>query len=224
MFCKRWRPEELLPKVDLLTFLLMLNPHVTGVALTGSLARKERRIHDIDLVVLHDGELEDGSAQDPEREEPYYNNDLILSSVFAATDGPELLSRSLSQARDNIPVNYIFVSEKALWDCGYLARLEREENFPGFYKRVFCDTPLLLLHPYHVRGKLLERIDSRQIVAFESGLFWNGFSYPVLPIQHKCGEIAFLSCQPAQTWAECRKEIKRRKNHWWHPFMDLIGR
>lgn len=225
MFCRRFRPQELLPRADLLTYLLMQNEHVTGVGLTGSFSREYtrplRKIHDIDLVVFHDGTLDDGSVQDPERTEPYYNDDLFLHDIVTQ----EGASRALTHARMSVPVNYIVVGERVLWDCGYLQSLEAKERFPEFYLRVFCDIPLILLHPYHRRGLLRERIrcDTETVVWLERGFPRVKFGYPGVVIRHQCGDTVRL-CKPKQSWDECRQEILRRKRHWWHPFMALIGR
>ena len=222
MFCRRFSPQELLSRADLLTYLLMQNEHITGVALTGSFARRKRKIHDIDLVVFHDGTMEDGSVQDPARTEPYYNDDLFLHDIVAH----EGASRALTQARMGVPVNYIVVGEHVLWDCGYLQSLEAKELFPEFYLRVFCDIPLVLLDPYHRRGLLQKRIrcDTETVVSLERGLLQAGFGYPGVVIRHQCGDSAIRFCKPKQSWDECRQEILRRKGHWWHPFMTLIGR
>lgn len=217
MFCRRYRPEKLLPKSELLASLLLQNEHIVGVALTGSLARQERKIHDIDLVVFHDGALQDGSCQDPERKEPYYSDDLILPVLLK--NG--MLSRHLSQARADVPVNYIFIGERAIGDCGYLKSLEAKEKFPEFYLRVLCDIPLVLLYPYRRRGVFRERFKDEDIIALDRGLPWTGLCYPGLPIRHLCEDAC---CRPKKPWSECRKEIKRRKGHWWHPFMTLLRR
>lgn len=223
MFCKRWRPEELLPKADNLASLLLQNQHVTGVALTGSLARLEKKIHDIDLIVFHDGTLRDGSAPDPPGPAEYdYEDSFPLDVAFVV---PECkLVHSLREARAGVPVNYIFVNEKVLWDCSYLQALEAKEHFKDFYLRVFCDIPLVLLRPIERRGLLQERI------GFEYGNtntwfdgFVSGCTFPYTGwrIAHHCIDPR---CKPGETWAECRRRIKLRKFHWWHPFMSLVGR
>ena len=221
MFCKRWTSQELIPKMDLLAFLLLLHPHITGVLLTGSLARKERKIHDIDLVVLHDGEMEDGSACDPMKEEPYYSNDLLLATTVSG--GPEFLSRALGHARGPVPLNYIFVHEEVLWNCAYLQSLSEEERYSEFYKRVFCDIPLLLFDPYSRRGLLRERIEvnPKTVIAFGRGISGLAYSYPVVQARHQCENP---ECLPHQPWSECRKEIRRRKVHLGHLTSSLFGR
>lgn len=226
MFCRRWSPEELMPRVDLLAYLLMQNEHITGVGLTGSFAREytrnARRIHDIDLVVFHDGTLEDGSAQDPERMEPYYNNDIFLHAILPQ----EGACRALRQARMGVPVNYIVAGEHVLWDCQYLRSLEAGELFPEFYLRIFCDIPLFLLRPYYRRGLLRERIkcDTGTVLNLGGSLpRAGGLGYSGVMIGHKCDSPLRL-CHPSVPWRECRLEIQRRKGHWWHPVIALIGR
>lgn len=216
MFCKRWRPQELLPKVDLLQYLLKQCPGVVDVALTGSVARLEPEVHDIDLVIFHDGSLKDGCAQDPERMEPYYNNDINLAGAV----GPEI-ARQLSQARMGVPVNYVFVEARVIFDCEYLRALGEQENFPEFYLRVFCDIPLVLLNPYYCHNIFREVFHDSEMFLIDGDLPRNnGYAHPGLLIRHTCES----GCKPKQPWSECKKEILKRKGHWWHPFMSLIGR
>ena len=220
MFCKRWRPEELLPKVDRLARVLLENQHVTGVALTGSLARLEPKIHDIDLIVFHDGRLKDGSAPDPPGPSEYdYEDSFPLDVAF---DVPEWdLVRSLRGISSGTPLNYIFVQEKVLFNCAYLQSLEAREHFKDFYTRVFCDIPLVLLRPRSRRGLLRERIKIDGIFGFGRNLPGIGLSPRGLRIKHRCIDPR---CKPRETWSRCRRRIKMRKFHWWHPFMSLIGR
>lgn len=226
MFCRRWGPRELLPRADLLTYLLMQNEHITGVGLTGSFAREyardRRAIHDIDLVVFHDGTLKDGSAQDPERMEPYYNNDIFLHDIVTE----EGAARALGQARMGVPINYIVVGEYVLWDCNYLRSLDAQELFPEFYLRVFCDISLILLRPYYRKGLLRERVrcDTETVIELSRGLSHMRMGYPGVMIRHQCGNAPPRVCRPSVPWQECRREIRRRKGHWWHPFISLVGR
>lgn len=207
MFCKRWKPEELLPKAELLAHILQSDPRIVGVALTGSLARLEPKIHDIDLVVFHDGSMHDGMAEDPERAEPYYSDTISLSTMLSTQ-----LSRSLSQARNNTPANLIFVQEKAMWDCGYLRSLSKKEKFTEFYLRIFCDIPLILLDITNCScGALLQHPWCTGTISIK------GLTHLGVYVKHHCYDNS-NSCLPKQKWAECRKEIKQRKNHWWHPF------
>lgn len=229
MFCKRWRPEVLLAIANRLAELLIENRHVTGVALTGSLARLESNIHDIDLVVFHDGTLKDGSAPDPPGPKEYdYEDSFPLDVAFVVPERD--LVRSLREASSGTPVNYIFVEEKVLFDCAHLQSLEAREHFKDFYTRMFCDIPLVLLRPRERRGMLKERLSDESIAAFEiAQLMSHNFDwqltpsvdYPGLPIVHSCENPG---CRPKTTWGECREEIRRRKGHWWHPFMALVGR
>lgn len=210
MFCKRWRPEELLPKVDSLACLLLQNQHITGVALTGSLARLEPQIHDIDLVVFHDGEMQDGSSQDPPKDTPSCSNELILGSVMG-----EDIARSLGHVRGDVPINYIFVGETALWDCRYLQELEKVEMSEKgrgefeFYLTILCQIPLMLLSPSSCRGGIKRLAENVEATNFGR----QGLSEPVIRIRHWCDSE---KCRPIQPWAERSLEIKRRKGHTWH--------
>lgn len=215
MSCRRWKPEELWPRAELIAHLILEDTRITGVALTGSLARMEPLSHDIDLVCLHDGGLRDGSSQDPPTKEKPYTNDFPLSSVVGGK-----ISRRLSQARGEVPMNYIFVNEAALWNCGYLHGLEAEEmsergkKMPEFYLTVFCQIPLILLNPADSRGEIKKFIEELPIeTVHDSFLPWTRMCYSGVLLKHNCDSP---SCEPAQSWDERKAEIKRRKNHWWH--------
>ena len=123
-----WNAQYLWPKAELVSFLLMQNENVCGVALTGSLARFEHAVHDLDFVILHNGKLKDGSAKEPPRREPYYNNDLILNSAIDSGS----ITRHIKQALGVVPADFIFVNVQALWNCEYLQSLERQEVFTEF--------------------------------------------------------------------------------------------
>ena len=71
-------PFGLLPRAELLGGILMQHPHISGVALTGSVARNENCVHDIDLVVFHDGVMKAGSSNDPQVREFSYQNEFSL--------------------------------------------------------------------------------------------------------------------------------------------------
>lgn len=229
MFCRRWRPEKLLLKAYVLSAILMHDHRVTGVALTGSLARLEPKIHDIDLVVFHDGQLREGSVTDPPDLAEYgYEDSFPLDFAFR-TPGGNMVT-ALRRTSGRVPMNYIFVNEKVLWDCRYLLWLEAKEHYKDFYKRVFCDIPLILLRPQERRGMLKERLTDESVIAFgiaqsmRYGFEWQETprpNYPGLPIAHYCSDPL---CKPRESWAECRRRIKFRKMHWWHPFTALIGR
>lgn len=220
MFCRRWPPQELLPKADRLAQLLLQNRHVTCVGLTGTLARLEPKIHDIDLIIFHDGILQDGIAPDPcGLKGSDYQDAFPLDVAFVVPDWG--LVQSLREASSGTPVDYIFVKEKVLFDCSYLQSLEAKERFKDFYTRVFCDIPLILLRPRERRGILHEVIGLDDIFWFGNDLPGIGLKYNGLRIGHRCADPR---CKPRESWEKCRRRIKRRKMHWWHPFMSLIGR
>ena len=56
MALKKWTPRFLLPRAEIIAYLLSEHPNITAVCLTGSVARWEKKAHDIDLVVLFNGD------------------------------------------------------------------------------------------------------------------------------------------------------------------------
>lgn len=188
----------------------MLGKGVTGVAITGSLARLERYCHDVDLVVFHDGTLEDGSCRDPDTTRQNYSDMIPLTAL-----APPGIARRLTQARMGVPVDYLCVDEKILWDCNYLHSREEVEEYSEFHRRVFCDLPLILLDPYQRRGELLKHTEGHKIFLLERGVAHMppGLSYPGMRINHVCNN---QSCLPRKPWKQCRDEIRKRKNHHWH--------
>lgn len=202
MLQTKWSPTELFPKAELIADFIGKNRNVTGVAVTGSLARLEPA-RDIDLVIFHNGAFKDGLARDPERPEAsrpianqYYNNDLDFSLV------PNY--QAVIRTRGNVPLDLIFVQEKILWDCSYLELLGKSEKFPEFYKRVFCDIPLLLLGVR--RHSPLEKFTGNLPVKWLEVDY--GLSYPSCNIMHTCQNPA---CKPTVTWEQLRVEIEKRK-------------
>ncbi|MBI2640833.1 MAG: hypothetical protein HYW91_03035 [Candidatus Sungbacteria bacterium] len=205
----RWPPVELLWRAENLAETALLSPHVTGIALTGSLARKEPLIHDIDLVVLHDGTLPVGGISDPCTADASHGKgvDLTYGAVFQAQT-----EEKLREQRGLVPVNYICVPERALWDCSVLQSLKEHERFPDFYLRVFTDIPLFLLRPLDCLFMLLNQ---HRYAAHEIISIGRHGNQPIeaVRLKHLCGNY---DCVPKQTWEECKEEIRRRKNHHWH--------
>lgn len=206
--CLRWSPDELLWRAENLAETALLSPHITGVALTGSLARMEPLIHDIDLVVLHDEMLPVGGISDPPSEASYDEGfDLPYSAIFETQT-----EERLKKQRGPIPVNYICIPDRALWDCKTLQSLKQYERFPDFYLRVFTDIPLFLLRPQDCLFGLLyqERYAAHEIISIGPR---GSQPIEVVRLKHLCGSP---DCVPKQTWEECKDEIRARKNHYWH--------
>lgn len=199
---QHWSPETLLPKAELLAFFLTLNKHVTGVALTGSLARFEPRVHDIDLVVFHDGQLPEGGCRVPETANGL-GHDVSLSAVLGAE-----LARRLATVREEVPISYLFVREQALWDCDVLQALKPKEKFPGLYLTIFCQIPFLLLSPDLSRGGIRQFIEEIEPVILQEAKEEGKISYSGIPIRHRCGDPR---CKPEKTWEEVWLEIRDRK-------------
>jgi len=214
--CKRWRLEELLPLADLISCQLMLHNDIAGVALTGSLARLEPLIHDIDMVVFHDGNIEDGSCEGSEekRRSVGYNGTEIYLALERFIG--ESLSKKIASILGEVPSHLIFVNERILWNCEYL--LERDWAVSGalglntgLYKTVFCQIPLLLLNPHGARSKLHEISQKVKTERFDKNVSWTRLPYAV--IRHACANPA---CKPEEPWEERQKKIKRKKGHTWH--------
>lgn len=207
MSCNRWTASQLLPKAELISHLLIENALVNGVALSGSLARLESNIHDIDLVILHNGSMNDGSSTVPEGiKKINYDNEVILSTAVGG-----ILARRIDQVRGEVPLNLIFVHEKALWDCQYLASLEKKESFSGFYLTLFCQIPLVLLNPGSQRGGVKQYTEDMEIGNLKPTII--SASYSGISLKHRCGNP---NCRPKQSWEERQREIKKRKGHTWH--------
>jgi len=198
--CVRWSPAELLWRAEDLAETALRSPHITGVALTGSLARMEPLIHDIDLVVLHDGTLPIGGIGDPLTDMTYDEGlDLVYRDVF-----PTSIEERLKEQRGPVPINYICVPDRALWDCKTLQSLKKYERFPDFYLRVFTDIPLYILCP----AECLLQISILQLIGQHENK-----PIMVARLKHSCENP---DCIPQQTWEQCKDEIRARKNHHWH--------
>ncbi len=206
--CMRWPPVELLWRAENLAQTALTQPHITGVALTGSLARMEPLIHDIDLVVLHDGTLPVGGIGDPPTKAAYDEGlDLLYSAIFQTQT-----EERLRKQRGPVPVNYICVPDRALWDRKTLQSLKQRERFTDFYLRVFNDIPLYLLRPTDCLFGLFDQ--ERYKVLEVTSIGWRG-NQPIraVRLKHLCGNPG---CIPQQAWERCRAEIRARKRHTWH--------
>jgi hypothetical protein len=190
--------------------VLSEHEHIVGVAITGSLARFEAWCHDIDFIVFHDGTLRDGGSSMPAR----YNDTSLPDDVDLDKTLGAGFYASLQVMRRGVPLNLIFTRPDALWDCGYLKSLAPIEKFDSFFRRVFTDIPLLLLHRESTRGSLQKHVRSLPLEPLVSQLNLFGRQGPlVIHLKHVCSDPL---CKSTQTWDECKAEIKARKNHHWH--------
>lgn len=194
--CSRphWSAEELLEKTDVLSALLMNHPAVTGVAVTGSVARMEEDAHDLDLVVFHDGSLPIGGFRQRDEIDDVENRWDIPSDEIGAD-----LVRRLQAVREHVPVTYLFVNETTLWICADLQALGGQEIHSGFWRTVFCQIPLLLFPEHRGVGlqKFTDYLRSETVSA-----------YRFIPLRHHCGSAG---CDPIASWEEIEGWIKERK-------------
>jgi len=213
MTCKRWPPQELLPVADYLSCVLKIHQNITGIALTGSLARLEPQSHDIDLVVLHNGKIQDGNCAGSEKK--LYDvgryNTRKEERLFMEEFVEKELANRITQITGEIPSNFIFVNQNALWNCEYLESLGKKfwglsSGLNGFYTAVFCQIPLLLLDPQSVRGELFNHISNLPVEKFDKNFSWTGL--PFIKIRHQCSNQA---CQPQETWEKRQKQIREKK-------------
>lgn len=199
---EEWTAEEVFPAIDRIALILLEDLRISAVALTGSTSRCEFPVGDIDLIVLCNGEIPDGSWKSPVRWHgkvtPPYVYPIQIGQVFDST-----FTNRLSSASGGIPVDYIFVHEKALWSCVYLRTLEAREGFPDFFLRVFCDPeglPLILLRAHASRGAARSYITR---------------GYPNVDLPHtfmmRIRHICLSDCKPKQPWEQARQEMLARK-------------
>lgn len=197
--------DPFLDIAKLLAYLLVREKGVSFVALTGSLARGETEVRDIDLIVLHTlgpeadftchinhnpsgfGLTHRQKSRDPvltflcDQTMRYLEWRTFLEerfshgfvSVLSALCSAYLLKLGA------VKVDLIFMHNRVLYDCEYLAYLGGIERFEDFYRRVFCEIPLLPFNP--------------EIAEFE---------FPSL--RHKDGKCCF----PRRTWEDVKQEVK----------------
>lgn len=196
-----WSFNEIRPKLKLLTHFLAQDARVTGIALTGSCARGEPRIHDIDLVVFHNGSFDKkGLVCSPTAHKKGNYN----TSVYSVREifGPDL-GQHIVAAHADVPVDFILVEERVLWDCVYLQTLnfleetKDEKLIAEFYLRVFCDIPLLLFY-VSKNSQLRQHLSCEPSSDFAAS------------IHHACPYVDHR-CQPKTTWIEIRGKVKNKK-------------
>lgn len=182
--------------------ILRSNENIQGVALTGSLARKEK-IHDIDLVLFHDGQAYAlGTVRRPAPTlDPY--KFLSLEQVLPSDEDVQAFDR----IRGEIPVDLILVSSSVLWNCTYLRALKPFEVYEDFYPRVFNDqdVPLYLLAHRFTRSDIDRISDNSSFVSLAEK---QGRHITGIRIWHKCGKDG---CRPRTPWKECRVQVAARK-------------
>ncbi|OHA07567.1 MAG: hypothetical protein A2934_01570 [Candidatus Sungbacteria bacterium RIFCSPLOWO2_01_FULL_47_10] len=196
--------DPFLDHAKVLAYLLSREKNVSLVALTGSLARSEDA-RDIDLVVLHtlgaDKDFTCHINHNPSGFDLTHrteSRDSVLTHLCDQTmrqlgwcgfieDNFSLgllsiirkLCMGVPVRPKDIKVDLIFVGYQVLYDCDYLARLAGIEKFEDFYRRVFCEIPLLRFNPAVAQ-----------------------FEYPSL--RHKDGKCCF----PRRLWKDVRREVK----------------
>lgn len=206
-----YTPEELFPRVELLCHFLEQNEHVAGVALTGSLARLEPRVNDIDLVVLHDGYFKDGRYQDAKDFKIVMTKNDGYGTIAETSFKDDILTRLLCEARLGVPVDYIVIEEKALWDCDYIKSLKKIEGMPDFYLRILCDLPLFLmtLEPTGALSQHMNGVPPSHLTTYTADAA-HQFGYQGIPISHTCKYVN-SNCRPSISWSDCKAQIKERK-------------
>lgn len=196
--CKRYSPRQLSPVVNSLVSIFHKNLSISGVAVAGSLARLEPLVHDIDLVIFHRGSREGLDSCN--------GDDLRGSNISSENE----IIQEISRVRQDIPVNYIFVHEKILWNCNYLqsfsAAVEGDTESGELYPTVFCEVPLLWIE-LEVSCNTTLRAYAREYI--EDSVFGNH----VWRIAHTCGDS---KCRSRRPWEERRKDLKKKKGHTWH--------
>lgn len=199
----KWRIEEVMPVIDAVASIIMEDPRFVSIAVTGSVARNEFPVNDIDLIVFHDGRLSDGSWSDP----PKPTLDLHARNISPFAQG---FVPSVRAARRDIPVDFLVVNQKALWDCEYLQSLKSIEQFADFYLRVFCDPALSLVlwKPLDTKALFHEAImKNRSWWSYAPDFLVSSLSL-CLRLKHVCDNPL---CKPKQTWQEAKKEMMKRK-------------
>ncbi len=199
-----WSPDyDLFRRAERLAKILVQNNlHIKGVALSGSLARKEKKVHDIDLVVLHDGQAYVvGRIKLPwpeKRSEEF----LTLGQLLPAN-----VVYEFERERGEIPVDISLVGASALWSCTYLWGLSPFEIFNGFYLRTFNDEscPLYLFEPTNFTVREFAKIPHKDYITLA---VQDRFAFMATRVQHRCGNRA---CTPTLSWKDAQAEAKKRK-------------
>jgi hypothetical protein len=176
--------ERMRGVAKMISHILLSGSGVNQVALTGSLARDEVFVRDIDLVVLHTlGDKCDLTCHLNHRIPDSYSVTSAEPRDFLKDVFSKNLDIAVKAVAGITSVDLIFVQEKALNDCTYLRSLSTKERYTDFYKRIFCELPLLPYDSYTCEFKK------------ES-------------LRHNCRE----TCKPAREWIKVRKEVKDCNN------------
>jgi len=141
-------PKDLLVlQSRIMALILSSIPGISHVALSGSLARNEKSINDIDLIALHflgsraDMLCRINQPIESKIELCTINQSDVGYFTEYLLDPIRLQLSEVLTAEDKVDI--IFVQDKILYDCSYLANLSKNEKNEDFYKVIFCDIPLL---------------------------------------------------------------------------------
>ncbi len=208
---RTWEMKRYLPTARVLADILYEHPGVTGVAITGSAARFEKEVHDLDLVVFHNGKkLEDNYSRYPHRESRGWYGEIEYTLTKLLGYRYRRLAGHLEQATGDIPFDLILVNEKVLTSCSHLTGLQDLTYDKDFFKRIFCELPMRLLLCAHSKGLVKKVTEKQKDVLVDTG--WsNALLYK--DIRHQCPPH-YAPCKPRVTWEERKKERERN----WSPY------
>lgn len=148
--------SSLMSHAERLADLLSLVTGVREVALFGSLAREKERTNanDIDIVILHDGSLPDGSSRVLRGKMfTWRYGSSCMQTCWGIREGKDSLRRLLGirsypvlrYIQDNVGcgIDFIFANHAVLTDCDVLRGFSVTCPDPEFSNRVFCELPLV---------------------------------------------------------------------------------
>lgn len=164
-------------------------PGIKQVMLTGSLSRPEGggMVGDIDLIVLHDGSLQDTAftVRKGRHEHCQYMDE--VDKIFTGEEGLEtlgggVLNRYICDVV-HCPVDICCADYRVMDDCYFLGRFAAINKDPDFARRVFCEMPLPVFH--------------RELMGFTDD-----------GVLHKNGKC----CKPEKSWAVRKKEREAQRS------------
>jgi hypothetical protein len=178
-----------------------LKEFIVGVGVGGSLSKFEYVAHDLDMVIFHNGRLQDTEGFIPSVAAPAPEDDMHLSAIGMLL--PDRVAQRVVAIRDGVPTNLVLLDQKAFWDCRYVGSL------PDRYKTMFVrhHGSIHFFREEEARGALGMCLDSLRTTSIVT---INNTLCELIRMNHDCHN---LNCQPSidrRKWMNALRERRKR--------------
>lgn len=205
MDCKHWSPGELFPFAKDIADALFTHKFIVGVGVVGSLARWESDIHDLDIIIFHNGLLRDCVAFEPSFQIPHPDDKRLPHTTTLISS--DTRTRIQKENHLGVPINFTLVNQRLFQDCKYLQQLHASMPHDNSETYKIIAQHVMILRPQQSRGKIAELIKEK--IGDKEG--------PTLEsvfLEHNCQNPA---CKPVRSTEQLFAALReRRRRSPWH--------